>query len=147
MTDLILAIVHHLLVFGLIAMLTMERQLLSANPVNLKRLAGLDAGYGATAGLVLAVGACRVLFGARGWAFYEGNPYFWMKLGFFALMGLASIPPTLAILKWRKALNADAAFQPTPAEARRIGTWTGVQFLFLVMVLVSAAAMARNGAF
>ena len=143
MTDLILAVLHHILILGLITMLVMERSLLGATPVNLSRLAGLDAGYGLTALLVIVIGVCRVLYGARGWAFYEANPWFWVKVGAFAAMGLASLPPTLAFLKWRKALKADAAFQPPSPEIASARRLTGVQLILVAMVLLAAAAMAR----
>ena len=143
MTDLILAICHHILILGMITMLVMERSLLGATPVNLSRLAGLDAGYGLTALLIIAVGVCRVLYGARGWAFYEANPWFWVKIGAFAAIGLASLPPTLAFLKWRKALKADAAFQPPASEIAAARRLTGVQLMLVALVLLAAAAMAR----
>lgn len=143
MTDLILAIAHHILVFGLVAMLVMERGLLGQTPIPVRRLAGLDAGYGLTAALIVAVGVCRVLFGARGWAFYESNPWFWVKVGAFAAMGLASVPPTLLFLKWRKAAKADAGFQPPASQIASARRLTGVQMLLLALVLLAAAAMAR----
>lgn len=143
MTDLILAALHHILVFGLIAMLVSERGLLAANPINVRRLAGLDAGYGLTALLVIAVGVCRILFGPRGWDFYQSNPWFWVKVGAFAAVGLASIPPTLRFLKWRKAMRADAGFQPPADEVASARRLTGVQAMLIVLVLLAAAAMAR----
>lgn len=143
MTDLILAVTHHLLVFGLIAMLAFERSLLSSNPVDVARLARLDAGYGAVAGLVLLIGGARVVWGGKGWMFYESNPFFWTKLGAFVAIGLLSIPPTLAILRWRKAMRADPGFQPNAAEVARARAFTGWQMLALIPLLASAAAMAR----
>lgn len=143
MTDLILAVLHHILILGLISMLVMERTLLGAAPVNVRRLAGLDAGYGLTALLIIVIGVCRVLYGARGWAFYEANPWFWVKVGAFAAMGLASLPPTLAFLRWRKALKADPAFQPWSPEIASARRLTGVQLILVALVLLAAAAMAR----
>ncbi|MGO4778521.1 DUF2214 family protein, partial [Lysobacter sp. 2RAB21] len=51
LTDLLLASAHHLLVFALIAMLVAESVLLRG-PIDaavLRRLAGLDSGYGTSA--------------------------------------------------------------------------------------------------
>src|SRR3546814_8778972 len=61
-TDLFLAIAHHLLVFALAAMLVAEAVLLRGDidASVLGRLAGLDAGYGVSAMLLLVVGLCRV---------------------------------------------------------------------------------------
>lgn len=143
MHDLALAIAHHLLFFGLIVMLVMERMLLGATPVNVGRLARIDGGYGATALLILVIGAGRILYGGKGWAFYESNPFFWAKMTAFLLVGLASLPPTLALLKWRRALRADADFQPSAPDIARIRWWTGIELVGVIGILVFAALMAR----
>ncbi len=143
MVDLVLAILHHMLVFGLVAMLAIERALLRGDTIDAVRLARLDAGFGATAGLVVAVGLCRVIWGGKGWAFYLENPFFWAKMGSFLALGLLSIAPTLLFLKWRKAAAGEAAFSPPAPELRRARTWLGLEALLLIPLLASAAAMAR----
>lgn len=143
MVDLVLAILHHILVFGLVAMLAIERALLRGDTIDAVRLARLDAGFGATAGLVVAVGLCRVIWGGKGWAFYLENPFFWAKMGSFLALGLLSIAPTLLFLKWRKATAGEAAFLPPAPELRRARTWLGLEALLLIPLLASAAAMAR----
>jgi putative membrane protein len=143
MTDLILAIVHHILVFGLVAMMIATRVLLSGPGVDVMRLARADAGAGALSGLVLAVGIARVVWGGKGWEFYQANPFFWAKIGLFMLIGLLTVPGTMAFLKWRKALAADPSFTPDPAEVARLRGLTGVQALVLAILLACAAAMAR----
>jgi putative membrane protein len=143
MTDLILAILHHILVFGLVAMLAMERVMLGAARIEVKRLVKLDGGYGATAGLIIVVGVCRVLFGGKGWEFYEANPFFWAKLGTFLMIGLMSFIPTLRFMTWARAAKVDPAFQPDEADRRRVRTFVGVEALLLVPLIIFAAAMAR----
>lgn len=143
MTDLILAILHHLLVFGLVAMLAIERMLMQGPTVPVARLARLDGGYGGTATLVLLIGMARVVWGGKGWAFYQTNPFFWAKMATFLLIGLVSIGPTLAILRWSRAVQADPAFQPSSAQRKGVTTALGVQALLLVVLLACAAAMAR----
>jgi putative membrane protein len=141
MADLILAIAHHLLVFGLVAMMIATRVLLSGPGIDVMRLARADAGAGGLSGLVLAVGIARVIWGGKGWAL--ANPFFWAKLACFLVIGLLTVPSTMAFLKWRKALAADPAFRPEPAQAQRLRDLTGVQALVLVVLLACAAAMAR----
>ncbi|WP_374274521.1 DUF2214 family protein [Brevundimonas sp.] len=143
MTDLILAVAHHALVFGLVAMMVAERTLVSASPVDVRRLAGLDAGVGATSALVLGVGIARVVWGGKGWLFYQDNPFFWAKLATFALIGALSLIPTLAFLRWTRARKADAAFQPPEAERRRVHNALGIMILLIVPLVGFAAAMAR----
>jgi len=143
MTDLILAIAHHILVFGLAAMLAVERVLAGAPVVDIKRLSRLDGGYGGTATLIVLVGIGRVIWGGKGWAFYQANPFFWAKIATFVLIGLISIGPTMAFLRWAKAARADAAFQPQIADRKRVIAALNLQALLLIVLLACAAAMAR----
>lgn len=143
MLDLTLAVAHHLLVFGLAIMLATELSLLRAPTIHARRLAMLDGGYGATAGLVAAVGAARVVWGARGWGFYAENPFFWGKVGVFAAIALMSIKPTITFLRWARAAKADPAFQPSAREVSQIRRWVGAGLWLLFPLVALAAAMAR----
>lgn len=143
MVDLILAILHHLLVFGLVAMLAIERALLRGETVDAIRLARLDAGFGVTAALVVAIGVGRVTWGGKGWAFYVENPFFWIKMASFLAIGLLSIAPTLRFLRWRKAAAGGRTFAPPADEMRQARRWLGLEALLLIPLLASAAAMAR----
>lgn len=143
MHDLGLATLHHVLVFGLVAMMVSTRVLLSAPSVDVARLARLDAGAGALSGVVLLVGISRAVWGGKGWAFYEANPFFWGKIACFVLIGVLTIPGTLAFLKWKKAQSTDRAFTPSADQVSRLRRLTGLQLLVLVPLLACAAAMAR----
>lgn len=143
MTDLILAITHHVFVFGLVTMMMGTRVLLRGPEVDPVRLARLDAGAGVLSALVLAVGVCRVIWGGKGWAFYEANPFFWGKIACFVVIGALTVPGTIAFLKWRRAAAADAGFRPDLAQVARLRTLTGLQALVLIPLLGCAAAMAR----
>ncbi len=143
MPDLALAIAHHLLVFSLAATLFGERLLLRAERPDLRRLAGLDGMYGGLSVLVLAVGVARVVWGGKGWAFYEANPFFWAKIGVFILIGLASLPPTLNFLRWSRAARADAAWTPPAAQLAAVRRWTLIELALLAPLIGFAAAMAR----
>ncbi len=143
MLDLTLAVLHHILVFGLVAMLAIERTLLKAPMIEARRLAGLDGGYGLTAVLVLAVGVARVIWGGKGWAFYEANPFFWAKLAIFTVIGLISILPTIAFFKWARASKADVGWQPDAAAVANARRWVGIEMLLIFPLVACAAAMAR----
>lgn len=145
-TDLWLAIAHHLLVFSLVAQLVAELVLVRApmTAENVRRVAGLDAGFGITAGLVIVVGVLRVIYGAKGWDYYQGNPFFWAKMASFAGVGLLSIRPTLRYLRWRKALAAEAAISDT-REIARVRMFIALELVLVVFVIGFAAAMARYG--
>jgi putative membrane protein len=149
LTDLLLASLHHLFVFALIAMLVTESVLLrgAIDAATLQRLAKLDGGYGAVAGLLLVVGLLRVWFGIKGYDFYLHNPWFHAKLGAYLLVGLLSILPTVRFLRWRKALRADAAFLPLPAEVTKLRGIVRFELVLIAVIVVLAAAMARFGGF
>jgi putative membrane protein len=145
MTDAALAILHHLLVLGLAITLAMELALTrpGLTAVEANRLARIDAGFGATAGLVLVVGLLRVWLGAKGADYYLGNVWFWAKMASFAAVGLLSVPPTLAFMRWRRGLTADAAALPADAAVARVRGFLRLEVLVLLLVPVFAALMAR----
>jgi putative membrane protein len=147
--DLLLAALHHLLVFALATMLVAEAVLLRGplETATIGRLARLDAGYGASAGLLLVVGLCRVWFGVKGADFYLHNPWFHAKLGCFVLVGLLSILPTLRFLRWRRTAREQPRFQPPAAELARIRSVLRLELALLAAIFVLAAAMARYGGF
>ena len=146
MTDLILAIAHHLAVFTLVAIFAAEFALLrpGIEGKRLGQLGALDGAYGAMAGLVIIVGIIRVIFGAAGWEYYVGNWVFWAKMIAFLGVGLASIPPTIAIARWRKTAKADAGFTPAATEVSAARRFLYLQAGLLVFIPSFAAAMARG---
>jgi len=143
MTGWFLASLHHVVFLGLIVMLAMQRALLKTDPLPIPRIAKLDIGYGATAGLMVLVGVARVIWGEKGWAYYADNHLFWGKMGLFALIAIASIRPTLIYLKWRKAQREDGAFVPETKDVRAARILVGNQMILLVFVVILAAGMAR----
>ncbi len=149
MTDLILAIAHHLLVFALVAVMAIEAALVRPGLSTglLPRLAKIDAGYGALAMTIIAVGIGRVVFGAKGADFYLSNPWFWGKMIAFAAIGILSIGPTLTFTRWRRAASADPAFAPPAQAIQRIRRFIIAELALLPIVLACAAAMARYGGF
>src|SRR3546814_1428086 len=68
LTDLTLASLHHLLVFGLVSMLVAQAVLLRGrlDGAVLAKLGGIDRGYGITALSLLVVGFLRVFHGVMG---------------------------------------------------------------------------------
>lgn len=149
LTDLTLAAFHHLLFFGLISMLVTQSVLLS-RPIDaaaLKRLGGVDRGYGITALILLGVGFARVFHGIKGYDFYMHNPWFHAKIGVFLLVGVLSIWPTLRFLRWRKALKADPAFVPRASEVAGLSRIVRFELMLVAVIFVLAAAMARFGGF
>jgi putative membrane protein len=141
MLDLSLAIGHHLLIFAIFGIICAEVWAVrpGLNGAAAARIASLDLWYGILAAAILVVGFCRAIFAAKGWAYYSHNAFFWAKLGTFAIIGLLSLPPTLAFLRWRKS-----ALQPSEAEIRTVRRYVHLELALFVLLPVFAAAMARG---
>ncbi|NLW95739.1 MAG: DUF2214 family protein [Xanthomonadaceae bacterium] len=145
--DFLLASAHHLLLFGLVAMLAIQSALL-ARPIDAaaaRRLVGVDRGYGTAAGLLLLAGVARVFWGVKGAGFYLHNPWFHAKVGAFVLAALLSILPTLAFIGWRRQATKQPGWAPDPARVARIRTLVRIELALVALIFVFAAAMARHG--
>ena len=142
-TDLLLAILHHGLAFGLVGLLWMEMALVrpGLRRADLPALARVDAAYGAGAGLLVLVGIGRLLFGLKGWEYYVTNDAFWTKMAAFAAIGLLSIKPTRTILRWRRSESGEAV---AVAEIEALRRWLKLELLLFFVVIACAAAMARG---
>ncbi len=145
-TDLLLACLHHLVVFSLVTIPAVELALMrgQVGALRIAHLAKLDAVYGLLAMAILAIGFGRVFWGAKGSAFLLHNPVFWTKLGLFALAGLASAAPTVRILRWKKAVARDAGFAVAPADLADTRRWLAAELALFVPIPLLAAAMARG---
>ena len=144
--DLHFAMAHHLLVFALAGVLAFELGAVRAGMTgrDTLRVARADAWYGILAAAILAVGFSRAIFAAKGWAYYSANLFFWAKISAFAIVGLLSILPTLAYLRWRRAARLDARFIPAEAEIKRIRRILWLEVLVFAFIPLCAAAMARG---
>lgn len=146
MLDLILAILHHLAVFTLVGVFAAEFALLrpGIEGRRLAQLGSLDAAYGAAAGIVVIVGIIRVIFGAAGWEYYVGNWVFWAKMLAFVAMGVASVPATMAIGRWRRTAKAETGFVPPVGEVAQARRFLWLQVALFAFIPSFAAAMARG---
>ena len=145
-TDLVLAIAHHLLVFMLAGILAFEIGIvtLTMKRADILSLGRVDNWYGILAGAILVVGFIRANVAAKGWAYYAVNLFFWAKIATFVAVGLLSIVPTVAIIRWRNALKGDAAFAPPADVIRRVRGYLWAEAALFLLLPVFAAAMARG---
>ncbi|VXC33470.1 DUF2214 family protein [Massilia sp. 9I] len=147
MIDFFLASVHHLIVFGIAAVLAAELALMrpaAMSPHTVRLLGRFDAAYGLLAIAILFVGFARVWRGAKGADFYMDNPMFWAKIVAFAVVGVLSIRPTMRIASWQKALKLDAAFVPAQEEIARVRRTMLLEVHVFALIPIFAAAMARG---
>lgn len=145
-TDLILAIGHHLLAFALLAILFAQYAIVRPGLAGaaLRRVRMFDRYYGLFAGLLIVVGTLRVIDGLKGPDFYLANPVFWAKMAAFLAVGLLSIAPTIRILAWGRRATSDPDFVVPDAEIRRVHKWLGLELAVFVLIPVLAAMMARG---
>ena len=146
LTDLLLAIAHHLLIFGLAAVLVAEMILVrpQMSTADAAKVARIDIAFGVLAGLILLVGFGRVYFGLKGPDTYWSNILFHAKLGAFLLVGVLSIWPTVQFIRWRAAIRRDAAFIPPPAEVEKARRFIHLELVVFFLIPVFAALMARG---
>jgi putative membrane protein len=145
MFDLIRAVAHHILIFGIFGVLFAEFILVrpGMDQAMVNRVAATDLWYGVMAGLIIVIGFARAIFAAKGWDYYSHNMFFWAKIGTFAVIGALSALPTINFLRWRRVQRVPDAMQI--ASVRRF-LWA--QVVLFPLLLVFAAAMARGyGAF
>lgn len=146
MTDLVLAIAHHLLVFALAAILAFE--LATVRPglagADLKRLGMIDLHYGLVAGLILAVGFARVFLGVKGPDAYLGNWVFWAKIAAFLLVGVLSVQPTIRIAGWGRAAKAEPGFALSAEQAASVRGFILAELAIFALIPAFAAAVARG---
>jgi putative membrane protein len=142
----LLAYAHLLAIFTMIVFLTSEAALCRPEWLNatiVERLAKVDMIYGISAIAVLATGLARIFLGVKGAGFYGHNPLLWTKVGLFAAVGLMSIPPTIAFIRWRRVLRADGSL-PSEAEVRRVRKLVMAQAHIIPIVPLAAVFLARG---
>lgn len=140
MTSALLAFLHHLAAFAVVAAIAAEFVLLrdEVTAQEARRLRIVDQVYGIAALALLVVGALRVFYFEKGWAYYSSSVPFLAKMGLFLVVGLLSIYPTVTFIRWRKSLDVDAAKLRT---LRRLIHW---ELALVVGILLCAALMARG---
>jgi putative membrane protein len=141
MLDAVLASVHHLFVFSLVAVLFAELVLAGGAPdaARLRQLGKLDGAYGLLSMGIIAAGFLRAVYGAKGWSFYAHNPVFWTKIGLFVVVGLLSAVPTVRLVRWRKA-----GIVPDAAAMRSTRQWMLAEVALVALIPIVAVLMARG---
>jgi putative membrane protein len=141
MLDLLLAVGHHLLIFAIFGIFCAEFWAVrpGMSSATVARISSLDMWYGVLAAAIVVVGFSRAIFAAKGWGYYSHNGFFWAKLAAFAAIGLLSVPPTLAFIRWRKS-----AVAPSESNVRAARRFLHGELALFVFLPIFAAAMARG---
>jgi len=143
----LLAFLHHLMAFTLVAVLAVElvlvRQELTLGSA--KRILVMDALLGGSATALLVIGLLRVFFFEKGATYYFSSHAFLTKLLVFLIVAGLSVVPTLEFLSWRKSLNEGQAPSPSAGKLWLVRTIIHVEMMGVVIILLAAAIMARGG--
>jgi len=99
----------------------------------------IDLFYGVSAVLLILAGIARVVWGQAGWEYYQAQPFFWAKMATFAAIGLLSIAPTRAFMRWVRS-----GVFPSEAEVKRVRRVVMIETHLVALLLVFAALMARG---
>ncbi len=137
---------HFVAVFGLVGVLAVEWATLGKSPTyrEARRLQLSDRWYGIFAVLLLVVGLLRVFYFEKGSAYYFGNLFFHVKIGFFIIVGLLSIYPTVRFLKWRAWTHEGKAPVVPVAEYKALREVIRLELLLVLLIALCAALMARS---
>lgn len=146
MTSAFMASLHHLFAFALVASVVYEfiayRKGLTLEEA--RRIQRADLVYGISAGVLLVVGLLRVYFFEKGPVFYNQNPFFWVKMVAFVIVGLLSIDPTIRYLKWNKTVKENQAPEISDTEFKRTRLLLTLEVIGLAVIMFAAAFMARG---
>lgn len=141
-----MAFLHHLAAFTLVGVLLYEHTAFRKDLTfaEARRLQRMDALYGISAAILLVVGILRVIYFEKGAAFYTQNWFFWTKMIGFALAGLLSIYPTVRFVSWNKSFANNQTPVISDQEATKIKMILRLELLGIVIIILSAALMARG---
>jgi putative membrane protein len=146
MTSALMAFLHHLAAFTLVAAVVYEHTTFRKNMslVDARRIQRMDIAYGVSAAVVLVAGLLRVFYFEKGAPFYAQNWFFWTKMLGFALAALLSIYPTIRFVSWRRFFARNQAPEISDQEFSRIRLILRLEMLAVAVIVFSAAMMARG---
>ena len=145
-TTALMAFLHHALAFTLTSCLVYEFIAYRKNMgmAEIRRIQRVDLAYGISAGLLLVIGLLRVFFFEKGVNFYIYNPFFWVKMTAFLLVGLLSIDPTIRYMRWNRVLRQNETPEITETEYKRTRLLLSLEVIGIAVILLAAPLMARG---
>jgi putative membrane protein len=143
----LLAFLHHLAAFTMVAALAVEFVLIRQEVTRSGaiRLLATDAVLGASAAILLVVGLVRVFYFEKGATYYFSSHAFLTKLSTFVVVAALSVVPTIEFLSWRKAVRARQAPSPAAQKLRLVRAFIHLELIGVVIILLCAAIMAKGG--
>lgn len=142
----LLAFLHHIAAFALVAVLTVELILIRGELTmqRARQLQLADLALGAAAGTLLLVGLLRVFYFEKGSSYYFHSVPFIAKLTLFVIVSLLSIYPTVEFLSWRKHIGQGRVPVIPERKLRFIGALIRWELIAAALIILCAALMARG---
>ena len=140
------AFLHHVAAFAFVAALAIELVLIREE-LTLKtahKLPLIDLAAGISAGVVLIVGAVRVMYFEKGADYYLHSAPFIAKLSLFVIIALLSIYPTITFLTWIKPLQAGQIPVLSDVKRRVLRAIIHAELGLVVLLILCATLMARG---
>lgn len=144
--DAILAYLHFAAIFLLFSFLVAQMMALKG-PLDgpaIRRVGRMDLWYFGSAMAALLTGFLRLGLGAKGADFYLQAWPVYVKVAMFLAVGMISVYPTLAFVRWRRALDHDPAWQLAPGEQRRIRRLVMIELHLAALIPLVAVIMSRG---
>jgi putative membrane protein len=113
------------------------------NAAALARLARVDRLAAAGAMAVLGTGVARVAWGAKGAAWYLGQPLLWGKFALWLLMVVAGVSASRRIQRWQRH-SASGGDLPADHEVATVRRRLMAASHLLVIVPILAVLLARG---
>jgi putative membrane protein len=146
MSAALFAFLHHLAAFTVFAALFTELVLIrhEINPAIARSLSRVDAIYGISALVLVAVGLVRVYATEKGAAYYLHSGTFIAKIVLFIAIGLISIYPTRRFIAWRRELKTGLALVANDAVRARVRRAVHIELGLMALLILCAVLMARG---
>lgn len=137
---------HHVAAFALTAAIVYEHTMFHKDLTlaEARRIQRMDIVYGVSAGILVIVGLLQVFYFEKVVPFYAQNWFFWTKMLGFAAAALLSVYPTVRFVSWNKSFAKNQAPEISDRDASRIKMLLRLELLAIVLILFSAAMMARG---
>ena len=144
-TDALLAYFHFIAIMGTVSFLVVEAVLCRPGLGSelAHRLRRVDGAYAMFAVLALVTGLLRLFQGAKGSAFYTGNPVFHAKMTVYVAVALLSILPTVRFIGWSRAAQATGR-GPDDAAVRSVRRFLMAELVLVALLPLLATLMARG---
>src|SRR5260221_11387996 len=144
--DAALAYLHYAAIIVLFSFLTVQLMLLRTTlDERIVRLLGrADIWAAAAAGATLITGFLRAGFGAKGGDFYFNTWPIYVKIALFVTVGLLTIKPTLAYIRWKKAFEGEPGWSVPAAEHAAMRRIVMIELHIAALIPIFAVIMARG---